>query len=201
MHHFSPSRRLALAGGAALLLGGATVGVAAAAQRAQHVDAGEKDVLFYAAAPQDDAWTSALAGKLGITQDKLKQALAEVATELGPPAGPLALASGVRLEIDPGLGAAASALHISEDQLRTEHQTRSLADVARAHGVDPRVVAEAIKTRRVADLDAAVREGKLPARMAEHLKAGLDQEIEHMLNMNPGGGPAIIQFERVVSPP
>jgi hypothetical protein len=189
---------LALAGGAALVLGGVTVGVGAAAQQAH-----EKDVLFYAAAPPDDSWTSALAQRLGVTQDKLKQALAEVARELGPPAGPPMglVGSGVRIQIDPGLGAAANALHISEDQLRNEQQTRSLADIARAHSVESKVVADAIKSRRVADLDAAVRDGKLPAQLAEHLKAGLDQEIEQMLNMPPGSGPVMIQFQRAVSPP
>jgi transposase-like protein len=217
----SRSRRLALAGGAALVLGGATAGMAGAAQRAQpEADtslSSDQDVLLYAPAPPADmaqqqaAWTSALAAKLGVTPDKLKQALADVRNELGLPAGPVVLVPGlpigglpgpgVRIEIDPGLGAAASALHISEDQLRHERQTRSLADVARAHGVEPQVVADAIKARRVADLDAAVRESKLPAEMADRIKSHLDEEIEHLLNAIPGTGPTIIRFERGITPP
>ena len=218
----SRSRRLALAGGAALVLGGATADIVGTAQRTQAAAdtslSSDKDVLFYAAAPptdvaqQQDAWTNALAAKLGVTPDKLKQALTDVGNELGLPAGPTVLVPGpppigglpglgVRIEIDPGLGAAASALHISEDQLRRERQTRSLADIARAHGVDPKVVADAIKAKRVADLDAAVREGKLPADMADRFKSHLDDEIEHMLNAIPGTGPTIIRFERGLTPP
>ncbi len=45
------------------------------------------------------------------------------------------------------LAAAASALGITPDQLKQEQQGgKTLADVAKAHGVDPKVVADAIKT-------------------------------------------------------
>jgi hypothetical protein len=211
---FSRSRRVVLAGGAALALGGAVVGTVAAQQHRQVVvpaplgAPGEKDFrLFYRHVPPEqlaerqDAWLRSVAEKLGVTPENLKQAMDETTNELGFPPGLIAAplpGADFTIEIDPGFAAAASALNIPEEQLREEWQGKSLAEVAKAHNVDPKVVADAIKAQRIADLDRAVAEGKLPLQMAERLKAHLDMEIQHFMNLPgaQGGGPAIIRFER-----
>jgi hypothetical protein len=208
----SRSRRVALAGGAALVLGGAAFGAVAAQPQgpallpALSSAPGDEDMLHFTQmspeqhAERHDAWLKLVAGKLGVTAEKLKQAMEEASKEVGIPPGHMVApfpAAGFRIQIDPGFGVAARALNITEDQLRKEWQGKSLADVAKEHNVDPRVVADALKAQRAAELDKAVAEGNLPAQMAERLKAHLDEEIEHFMNVPgvEGGGPGIIRFE------
>ncbi|MDQ3809339.1 MAG: hypothetical protein M3336_03520, partial [Chloroflexota bacterium] len=113
-------------------------------------------------------WLEAVATRLGVTPDRLDAAIQEVARERGlppplllpAPGTPADAAGTFSIRIDSGLGAAASALGLSEDQLRREAAGRSLADIARAHNVEPGLVAEALKAQRRADIDAAVAQGK-----------------------------------------
>jgi hypothetical protein len=212
--HFSRSRRVVLAGGAALVLGGAVVGAVAAQQQGRVVlpvplgAPGEKDPkLFYLkvtpeqVAERQDAWLKSVAEKLSVTPDRLKQAMDEASKEQGFPLGLMAApfpADDFTIQIDPGFGVAARALNITEEQLRKEWQGTSLAEVAKAHNVDPSVVADALKAQRAADLDKAVAEGKLSAEMAKRLKSHLDEDIEHFMTLPgaKGGGPTVIRYER-----
>jgi hypothetical protein len=226
MSKFSRTRRTALAGSAALVVAG---GIAATV-RAQQTPAleamaepGEQaDVLFFADGPETklgerrDEWLKAVAGKLGVTPEKLDQAMQDVAKEQGfphtpnasPPLmmpfpggpNPIGSPGTFTLQIDPGFEAAAKAIGISEDQLKTESKTgKSLADIAKAHNVDPKVVADALKAQRRADIDSAVSAGKLPADIATRLKSHLDEEIDRLVQ-HPGlvGGRGIFRFERSV---
>ena len=212
--HFSRSRRVVLAGGAALVLGGALVGAVAAQQQGRIVlpaplgAPGERDFkLFYSKvtpeqlAERQAAWRKSVAEKLGVTPDKLKQAMDEAGKELGFPPGLMAApfpAEDFTIQIDPGFGVAARVLNITEEQLRKEWQGRSLAEVAKAHNVDPNLVADALKALRASELDKAVAEGKLSAEMAERLKAHLDEDIKHFMQLPgaEGGGPTVIRYER-----
>jgi hypothetical protein len=162
-------RRTVVAGGAALALAAAGIRVAAAQQ--QKAPTAEKNIRVFA--PDDakaarDKFLNSLAGKLGVGRDKLDAAIADASKEAGLPPGLPVLFGGAVLAApaakgtngvfvlrtegaDGGpLAAAATALGITPDQLKQEQQGgKTLVDVAKAHDVDPKVVADAIK----ADLD------------------------------------------------
>jgi hypothetical protein len=216
MRKFSKSRRTALAGGAALVLGsGVAAGVAAAQQQPSPkietlAEPGEADVLFFnegqdkALAERRQEWLKAVAGKLGVTPERLDQALQDVAREQGMPMPmmmpfpPIAVgAPGTfSIRVDPGLTPAAKALGLTEDQLKTEVSTKSLNEVAKAHNVDPKVVADALKAQRRADIDAAVGTGKLTAQLADRLKAHVDEEIDHLMQVPGFRGRGVFRIER-----
>jgi hypothetical protein len=132
---------------------------------------------------QQDKFVSTLAGKLGVTSDKLQQALKETEQEVGPV--PLLLGAGkpafggqaFAISMVGDLTPAAAALGIGEDQLRQQLTGKSLTDVAKAHNVDPQKVSNAIKSARLADLDQAIQSGKIPADIANRFKTKLDEEI------------------------
>jgi hypothetical protein len=208
---------VALAGGAALVVGGvAAANVAAAQQRAAAEEALEPDVFVIGDGPGEKLlterraeWLKAVADKLGVTAEKLDQAIQDVAKQNGfapPMLFPLPVPPFIgrgepgtfSIHIDSGFGAAARALGISEEQLRKEASSKSLTDVARAHNVDPKVVADALKAQRRTDLDTAVASSKLPKEMAERLKADLDREIDHLMELPGVAGGAIFRFERSV---
>jgi hypothetical protein len=208
MTRISKSRRQALAGGAALVLGG--VALTTAKAKAEP----DEDVFIVSgeAGPFEDRrkkWLQSVADKLGVTPDKLETALTEASKDLGLPAPPMIMpltigrlgpeppgAEAFTLEIGSPLGPAARALGISEDQLKSEWTNTSLNDIARAHNVDPKVVADALKAQRTADLDKAVAAGKLPSQVADRLKAHLSDEVAHLMEFPGGPGRAIFRFEQ-----
>jgi hypothetical protein len=154
-------------------------------------------------------WLKAVADKLGVTAEKLDQAIQDVAKSDGfappflmPLPVPPMIGQGepgtFSIRIDSGFGAAAKALGMSEEQLRKEAANKSLTDVAKAHNVDPKVVADALKAQRRSDLDKAVADGHLPTRMADRLKADLDKEIDRLMELPGVAGGAIFRFERSV---
>jgi len=80
------------------------------------------------------------------------------------------------------LGAAAQSIGISTDQLRTELASQSLRQVAQAHGLDPGVVAAAMKSASDAQIDAAVSDGRLTTSQAAQRKAQADQRIDQVMS-------------------
>jgi hypothetical protein len=201
------TRRAVLAAGGAALVGCATLGaVALGVANAQSAPtfgpafatAGAADVFTYDSAQlkdQHDKFITTLASKLGVSSDKLQQALKDTQKEVGP--GPLMIgfgapgigAQGAAIAITGDLTPAAKVIGISEDQLRKELAGKSLTDVARAHNVDPQKVASEIKSVRRADLDKAVQSGKLPADMASTITSNLDQEVDMLMTMvRPASG-------------
>jgi hypothetical protein len=225
---FSPSRRAVIAAAAGTLVGVVAIGVAHAQPAPPPLD---DELAVTAAAPDDqtspkqiaigiaggkfdpgqlqqkqDQFLSTLASKLGVSTDKLKQGLADTEKEVGPVPmllGKLAAPAKVVTLTDP-LQTAASALNISEDQLKQELNGKSLTDIARAHNVDPQTVANALKAQRNADLDQGVKDGKLTADMANKMRTNLDAEVQFIMSIvrlgklgdGPGGalfvsGPAV----------
>ena len=209
---FSKSRRTALAGGAALVLGG----VAAHAVLAQEVGGiavdqpatpDNQDVLVYSTgAPVDldtrrDAWTKAVADKLGVTPERLQNAMRDASRDVGMPFPLLAPVPGVggpgtfSIRLQSPFEAAAKAIGIPADELRREQSGgKSIADVARAHNVDPKVVAEALKAQRRADLDKAVADGSLPREVADRIKSHVDTEIDHLMQLGGLGGEGVFSI-------
>jgi hypothetical protein len=181
------ARRGILAGGAVLVVGAAAVGLVAA-QQPPTPTPGQT-----APKPGYQAFLDALARRLGITTDRLQQAITEARTELGlPPEGPGRGfgfgKAGHGHELD--LSAAAQAIGISVDQLRQELPGKSLAQVAQAHGKNPTDVATALKNAANQRIDQAVAAGRLTAEQATQQKQQAAQRIDQLMNqVLPQGNP------------
>jgi hypothetical protein len=226
LRRFSTSRRAALAGGAALVLGAAAAHTVGAQQAADTAAAGvtadqialgvnfdtaaapgNDDVVFFSSGSPVDLgkrrtdWLKAVADKLGVTPDRVDTAMQDAAKEVGfpmplvapfPPGMP---AGAVSLQINSPFAAAAKAIGISEEQLRKEQTGgKSIADVAKAHNVDPKTVGDAIKAQRRVDLDKAVADGSLPKDAADRIKSHLDTEIDHLIQSGAIGGQGLFSI-------
>ena len=200
-------KRFALLGGALLALG-AGGGIAAAQGPGQSAAAGVAcapalakpvtgmAVLSVPAADveaQQQKYRQALAGKLGISVERLTQVTAEARKEAGLPETATLSTIGAPGRIftmeggDP-LAAAARTLNLTLEQLREELKAKSLTDLARARGVDPAAVATALKDDERARIDAALAKGGLPADAAEQLRAGVDARVEQLLGVRFAAG-------------
>jgi len=209
-------KRFALLGGALLALG-AGGGIAAAQGPGQSAAAGVAcapalakpvtgmAVLSVPAADveaQQQKYRQALAGKLGISVERLTQVTAEARKEAGLPETAALSAIGVpgapgapgapgrifTMEGGDPLAAAARTLNLTLEQLREELKAKSLTDLARARGVDPAAVATALKDDERARIDAALAKGGLPADVAEQLRAGVDARVEQLLGVRFAAG-------------
>ena len=207
-----PSRRTVIAAGAGLALAATAAGVAAAQQ--QPKDAFEIELK---APPEIEAHhrklMDAVAGKLGVSREKLEQAFADAHKEVGLPGdflipapahtfGPIG-AERIVIAAPAGPGKAffvsahtdhevvAKLLGITVDQLRSEMADRSLAEVARAHGVEAKAVVDLL----VAEAHARIDGSGLPAAEVERMKQDIARAIEKMVSHKPGehgpfkGGP------------
>lgn len=185
----SRTRRAILAGGAALMLGGAAIGVVGAQEIPTPV-LGEKPVFVVETEQPGDfqehrkKFLDALAGKLGIESARLEQAIDEVSKEQGmtfPMVGKASVAA-VAINLGDEQRVIAETLNISTEQLKQEWKDRTLAEVAQAHNVDPQAVKDAIAAHRHAKIDEAVQAGKIPAEHAERMKERMDEAIDALLN-------------------
>jgi hypothetical protein len=190
--HVLSIKRAILVGGAALVLGGAAIGVAGA----QHAPstgttepAANPATTAQATQPhtRQQRFLEALAAKLGVTPDRLKQAITEARAEVGLPAHrtglpyPGAVRPRVRAIRAHELGVAAQAMSISVQQLRQALPGKSLADVAREHGVEPNAVADAMKADAHARIDRAVSNGRYTADRAARIKQRIDARIDRLM--------------------
>jgi hypothetical protein len=192
----SAKRALAALGAAALL------GVGAAGVAGAQTPPATTTPTPRAGAPATSSsqqFLDALAARLGIPADRLKQAIDEIRQSLGIPdrgdrsglPGPLGGRGG---DFDRGgfgasLSVAAQAIGITADQLRQELPGKSLADVARAHNVDPARVATALKTDAAARVDQAVQAGRVAADQAATLKQQANTRIDQqMTQQTPAAG-------------
>jgi ribosomal protein S20 len=92
----------------------------------------------------------------------------------------------------PKLEAAAQALGLSEDDLRTRlREGNTIAQVAQAQGVDVQTVIDAMVAAANARIDQEVQEGELTAEEANERKANLPESITRLVNEGKprGGGP------------
>jgi hypothetical protein len=88
--------------------------------------------------------------------------------------------------ISGGLDAVAKSIGITTDQLRTELQggNKSIADVAKAHNVDPQKVINDLVAAAKSKIDDAVKSGKLQQSMADKIESNLTNAITKLVN-NP----------------
>ena len=94
------------------------------------------------------------------------------------------------------LSAAATALGITEDELRTKLEAgSSIADVATEQGVDLQTVIDALVADATADIDAKLAAGDIDQTRADALKANLTERITELVQHDglrgghPGRGP------------
>jgi polyhydroxyalkanoate synthesis regulator phasin len=189
---FSLKRGLA-ASGAVLVLGGSAIGIASA----QTAPTATPSTVAQAGQAHFQAFVDALAKRLGISSATLQTAIGQARTDAGLPAGggfgPGR--GGARGPGGPGggqdLSAAATVIGIPVTQLQQELATKSLADVATAHGKAAADVATALKNAAHTRIDQAVTDGKLTAAEATTQKTAVDQRIDQqMTQVRPqGGGP------------
>jgi len=93
----------------------------------------------------------------------------------------------------PKLDAAATALNVSVDDLRSRLQGgKTLAQVAQDQNVDVQKVIDAMVADATAHIDQAVQDGKLTADQANERKSNLQDRITRLVNEGPperGDGP------------
>jgi hypothetical protein len=134
--------------------------------------------------------------------DRLEEAIAELPARMaelvereglphlgdhGGPGGP----GGMRGGPGPGLEAAAEAIGITTDELRTAlRDGSSLAEVAAANDVDVQTVIDALVAEATTHLDEAVANGRLTEAEASERAADLEEHITaHVNGEHPGRGP------------
>jgi polyhydroxyalkanoate synthesis regulator phasin len=181
-------RRIAVAGAAVLVLGGAAVGIAAAqAQPTATPPSGQSQTGY-------QRFVDALAKRLNISSQTLETAVTQARQDAGLPANGQGFPGGPGRRGPRGFGgelnAAATAIGITSQQLEQELPGKSLAQVAQAHGKTAADVATALKNAAHQRIDAAVSSGKLTADQANTQKTQVDQRIDQMVNqVRPQGGP------------
>jgi ElaB/YqjD/DUF883 family membrane-anchored ribosome-binding protein len=129
---------------------------------------------------------------LNIAPATLETAIGQARTDAGLPAGKGFPGGGHgegRSGFHFGLDAAATAIGIPADQLRTELPGKSLAQVAQAHGKTGADVAAALKTQAHQRLDQAVTAGRLTQDQATTQKTQADQRIDQLVNQVGPTGP------------
>lgn len=144
-----------------------------------------------APAPSGNAWMNlywqTLAQKLGITVEKLQQAMNDARSEAakeGVKQGVLTQAQADRMLggtasatiAQAGLDAAAKALGMSSADLQTALRTKSLLTLAQEKKVDVAALRVAIADAQKAAIDQAVKDGKLTQAQADQMKANLKPE-------------------------
>ncbi len=187
-------KQFVAAGGAALILGGAALGIASAQQTptpttappGQATPTRPPGAPGYPARPGDDQRQQLLArvaSKLGIPVDRLQQAFNEARQELGIPDRPQGFGPGGPGRRGPGLDliAVAQALNLQPDQLRQELQGKTLTDVARAHNVDPTTIANALKAQASQRIDQAAANGRIPSDQVATAKQQANQRVDELM--------------------
>jgi hypothetical protein len=183
-------KRIVAAGAAALVLGGAAIGLAYA-QATPTTPTPSPGVTRPAPSQEHQRYLDALAKRLGITTEQLKEAMAAARSDAGLPADADGYGHGGHRGV--ALGVAAQAIGITPQELRQELPGKSLAQVAQAHGKNPADVATALKNAANARIDHEVTVGEATADQAAQRKQMADQAIDQAMTRvwsPPGAAPA-----------
>jgi hypothetical protein len=180
----SATRRSLVAFGAVVVLGGAAVGVVNAQATPTPAPTQPGQPGQSQSRPDPQAFIDALARRLGVTSAALQQAMTQARTDVGLPAEARGFGFGPGRGHGPGgaLTAAAQAIGISVDQLRTELPGKSLAQVAQAHSKTAADVATAMKNAAHQRIDQDVAAGRLTAAEATQRKQQVAQRIDQQVN-------------------
>jgi hypothetical protein len=191
-------KRIAMAGGALLLLGAGSgvvgaqdvcVSRASTPAELRPIEGqamGQPTTLAFPSPAELESrqqkFEQGVASKLGISVERLRQTLAEARKEAGLPEGTF-VAGAVAGDVVAAVpyAAAAKALGLSLDQLQQELESKTLAEVARDRSVDPNTVAGALKAAERSRIEADAGRGSLPKEIADRLKAGVDERIDRLM--------------------
>jgi len=181
--------RVAIVAGAVLVLGGSAVGIAVAQTPPTPTPNAQQQGY--------QKFVDALAKRLGITSQQLQGDISQARQDAGLPAnggfgrgpgGPGGPRPGARGFVD--LQAAATAIGITPQQLRTELAGKSLAQVATAHGKTANDVVSALTAAANTRIDQAQTSGRLTADQANTAKSDAANRINQLVNQAmPQGGP------------
>ena len=128
---------------------------------------------------------------------EIKASLTKRITKLvneGRPAGGPGGPEGGR-HMRPSLEAAAKALNLSEDELKTKLKDggQTIAEVAKAQDVEVQTVVDAMVADATMHIDQAVKDGKIKEAKATEIKSNLKERITKLVNEGPPargqGGP------------
>jgi hypothetical protein len=179
--------RVAIAAGAVLVLGGSAVGIAAAQTAPAPTPTAQQQGY--------QKFVGALAQRLGISTQQLQSDISQARQDAGlPPNGGF---GGGRGPGGPGAGArgfvnlqaAAQAIGITPQQLRSELPGKSLAQVATNHGKQASDVVNALTTAADQRIDQAVSSGRLTADQGNTQKTNAANRINTLVNqVMPQGG-------------
>ena len=138
-----------------------------------------------------EQFLNALAAKLNVTPDRLRQAMEQTRTEQGlsdrAAGGPGRQGGG---PFGASVDAAARAIGISVEQLRQELPGKTLADVARAHNANPTTVATALKAEANSRIDQAAAAGRIPSDQVAQAKQRAAEQIDQKMTQQvPAGAP------------
>lgn len=185
-------KRGVAAGIAAIVLGGASLGIVSAqagpaaspvpGPGGQRQGVGQQGQNHQ---QRHDQFLNTLAGKLGVSVERLRQAMTETRTELGvqgKPGGHRGGPGGHGGVMRQGFSAAAKAIGITEEQLRQELPGKSLAQIASARNVSTSTLVSALKTEATTRIDQAVQANRLSADQANQIKQNLDQRLTELVN-------------------
>ncbi|MEZ5139777.1 MAG: hypothetical protein R2711_13740 [Acidimicrobiales bacterium] len=138
-----------------------------------------------------DALVKAGEAKLDEAKAELPDRIAELVDSTLPARGEGGPGRGGPGGRGPGLDAAAEALGVTADELRTELQDgKTLADVAEAKGVDQQTVIDAMVADLKAHLDEEVASGEHTQEEADQRLADATERITTMVTEGmPAGGP------------
>jgi hypothetical protein len=180
--------RVAIAAGAVLVLGGSAAGIAAAQATPTPTPTAQQQGY--------QKFIDALAQRLGVSSQQLQSDITQARQDAGLPAnggfgggrGPGGPRPGFRPFVD--LQAAAQVVGITPQQLRTELQGKSLAEVATSHGKQPNDLVTALTNAANTRIDQAVASGRLTADQGNTQKSNAAARINQLVNqVMPQGGP------------
>lgn len=196
--------KLATAGLTVGLLGGGAIAIVAGVPGLAGASSGSSTVQVTdstIAGADDDATDDATDGHAGRLQEVLQPLIDDGTITQAQADAVIAALEAARPEGDrghhggfggrgAGLTAAATALDLTEDELRTELRSgSSLADVAAAQGVDVQTVIDALVAERTAAIDQAVTDGQITQDQATELKTDLTDRVTAMVNGEMPDGP------------
>lgn len=116
-------------------------------------------------------------------QSGLRQRITDEVNGTAGPFGPMGPGGRGGFAHGADLGVVATTIGITPADLQTALESgQTIAAVAKAHGVDPQTVIDALVKDRTAKLDQAVKDGKITEAQEDKLKAALPQRVADVVN-------------------
>lgn len=187
-------KRLVTAVAAASLAGGLAIGSFAMPPMAAFAADTSSTASASATARTPGQWMAEALSSL-VSKGTITQAQSDAVTSALQAAEPKGGGHGPRGHMD--LSAAAKVLGLSDSDLRSAMQSKSLADIAKDKGIDAQKVIEALVAAGTTEIDQQVTSGTTTQAQADQRKADLTQRVTDFVSSvhpvhgegGPGDGP------------